>query len=146
MGTPWVMSTATRTLLNPTREPTERSMPAEMMTMVIPIATTPMIATWRTRFERLLSVRKLGDVKERMTKKASRMRMRIPSAKPVRKNFTTLESRRAEEFDRSEPVLRVLTVSLHCRCPQCPKPGAGSFLRQTRFAGEFPSHSLRRQR
>src|SRR6202011_5556373 len=61
MGTPWVMSKATRTLLNPTIEPTERSMPAEMMTMVIPMATTPMIATWRTRFERLLNVRKFGE-------------------------------------------------------------------------------------
>src|SRR5580704_382422 len=98
MGTAWVMRTATRTLLNPTMEPTERSIPAEMMTMVIPIATTPMMATWRTRFERLLSVRKLGDVKERMTKKAIRMRMRIPSVKPVRKNFTTLENRETERF------------------------------------------------
>src|SRR5271165_1160973 len=146
MGTPWVMSTATRTLLNPTIEPTERSMPAEMMTMVIPMATTPMIATCRTRFERLLSVRKLGDVKERMTKKASRMRIRIPSAKPVRKNFTTLEGRRAQEFDRSEAFLEVLTVSLPCRCPQCPRPGAGFFLLRIRFAGESPSHSLHKQR
>jgi hypothetical protein len=67
--------------------------------MVIPMATTPMIATWRTRFERLLNVRKFGEVKERMTKKASRIRMRIPSAKPVRKNFTTLRNKRSPTFD-----------------------------------------------
>src|ERR1700758_1332153 len=68
-------------LLNPTIEPTDRSMPAEIITMVIPMDTTPMIATWRTRFHRLLTVRKLGEAKEKMTKKASRIRMRIPSAK-----------------------------------------------------------------
>jgi hypothetical protein len=70
-------------LLNPTTEPTERSIPAEMITRVIPIATTPIIETWRTRFDKLLSVRKLGAVKARTTKKTNKMRIRIPSAKPV---------------------------------------------------------------
>src|ERR1700736_5102461 len=138
MGTPWVMSTATRTLLNPTIEPTERSMPAEMMTMVIPMATTPMIATWRTRFERLLNVRKFGEVKERMTKKASRMRMRIPSAKPVRKNFTTLDNRKTERFGAPEPLLTLLMIGLHCRYPQCRRLTVKSFLLQTRLGRESP--------
>jgi hypothetical protein len=54
-----------------------------MITRVIPIATTPIIETWRTRFDKLLSVRKLGAVKARTTKKTNKMRIRIPSAKPV---------------------------------------------------------------
>src|ERR1700677_1812967 len=127
------MRTATRTLLNPTTEPTERSIPAEIITMVIPMATTPMIATWRTRFERLLRVRKLGEVKERMTKKASRMRMRIPSAKPVRKNFTILDNRETERFGSLGPLLTLLTAYLQGRHRQCPRLAVRSFPLQTRL-------------
>jgi ribosomal protein L16/L10AE len=51
----------------------------------------------------LLSVKKLGDAKERMIKKASKMRIRIPSEKPVRKNFATLETGESRNSGDSRP-------------------------------------------
>jgi hypothetical protein len=48
-----VSSIAQMTVANPITEPTDRSMPPSRMTMVIPVATRPVIETWRSTSVRL---------------------------------------------------------------------------------------------
>ncbi len=58
-GTPAASSQATMTLVKPTTAPTERSMPAVMMTKVWPTARIAVIAPWRNRLLMLFGVQKL---------------------------------------------------------------------------------------
>src|SRR6476469_8415372 len=55
----WVASVVIHTLDSATIEPTDRSMPPEMMTNVIPTETTPMAAASRSMMETLFSPRKV---------------------------------------------------------------------------------------
>ena len=48
-----VSSIAQITVEKPITEPTDRSMPPSRMTMVIPVATSPVIETWRSTSVRL---------------------------------------------------------------------------------------------
>jgi hypothetical protein len=52
------------------RAPTERSIPLESMTMVIPSETIKRTDPWRTMLERFMMERKFGAIKEK--------KMRIP--------------------------------------------------------------------
>ncbi len=54
IGKPCVSNQATMTLAKPTTAPTDRSMPAVMMTKVSPIARIAIIEPWRSRLVMLL--------------------------------------------------------------------------------------------
>ena len=56
----WVSSQATMTLQKPTTAPTERSMPAVMITKVWPTAMMAVMAPWRIRLSTLFEVRNLS--------------------------------------------------------------------------------------
>ena len=53
--------------------PTDRSMPPEMIIIVIPSAMMLITAVWRTTLERLVFVRKCGEAIARPTKRTARV-------------------------------------------------------------------------
>ncbi len=64
-GTPWVTSQPAAMPEAAMVEPTDRSKPPEMMTMVSPTATIPTMAMPRPILRRLVGVRKYGDTNDR---------------------------------------------------------------------------------
>jgi hypothetical protein len=70
-------SPATITPVKPTTEPTDRSMPAVIITYVMPIAMNPMIDDCRTTFVRLSTSRKFGAAALRYRKTPTKI-TRIP--------------------------------------------------------------------
>jgi hypothetical protein len=71
-GTPFSSNSAMITVEKPATAPTDRSMPAVMMTKVCPIARMAIIEPCRSRFVMLLAVAKFGVAIERMMQSSSR--------------------------------------------------------------------------
>jgi hypothetical protein len=88
IGTPPASIMAMMVLVRPTTAPTERSMPAVMMTKVCPTAMIDHIESWRSRFSKLPKVAKLSvetdSASHSTTSSASRVRL---SRKPKRCPF-----------------------------------------------------------
>ena len=59
----WVASVVIHTLASATIEPTDRSMPPEMITNVMPTLTTPIAAASRSMIEMLLSPRNVSGLR-----------------------------------------------------------------------------------
>ncbi len=62
-------------LVSARREPTERSIPAVMITKVIPVPMMAKMDTWRTTFVRLWTVRNSFEVKDMRTTSTASMTM-----------------------------------------------------------------------
>ena len=80
MPIPLCISMAERMLATPRTDPTERSMPPEMITKVIPRATMPVMDVCLTRFLMLLKVMKFGVAIVRKMIITRMIRIRLPSA------------------------------------------------------------------
>jgi hypothetical protein len=80
-GTPSLRKLAAMTLVSARTEPTDRSIPAIMMTKVIPTATMPITETCRRTFIWFCNVRKAGVSKEITTTR--RIRANKVSSRPT---------------------------------------------------------------
>ncbi len=78
------MSNAAIIPLNPTTEPTDRSMPPEIMTKVIPIATTPTMDVCLTRLVRFSTVKKNSEPIESEITRKTIIAARVPSGAKIR--------------------------------------------------------------
>ena len=70
-------------------EPTDRSMPPEMMTKVMPTATTKLMEICWNTFRKLLTVKNTGEAMVRSRHSAARA-IRMPSTLPLEPSFLTL--------------------------------------------------------
>ena len=100
IGNPFVKNQATITLANPTTAPTERSMPAVMITNVSPIARMAVIAPCLNKLVMLFSVQKLFVLNARASHMSARSPSRVRlSSVPIRALLLTVGTRTG--FDAS---------------------------------------------
>jgi hypothetical protein len=99
------------TLVKPTTAPTDKSIPAVMMTNVSPIARMAVIARCRSRFWKLLGVAKLWVVKVSTNhinpRRATKVRL---SSVPIRALFFVAVSRTASAASAVVVLLSALIV------------------------------------
>src|SRR5919112_4602429 len=122
-GFPVLARSAKEAAVNPTMEPTERSIAPVVMTKVIAIATMTVGATWRNTFTRLLAVKKASawTLKKMKSTPKTTLIDRTPKCRAMKSPRAPLPMRRSTPF----PVVVVMALLPHHRVDELGQIGLG---------------------